>query len=135
MKTHKLVQVIDVLFDLHSEKLAVLAADLKSTQELVENKQRDEKTLLNFANNQGFLTLEKLVEEKNRLLKETADKKENLEKIDNEISGSSELAKDLQGAVLKLRSKLQSLRNEKRGCEKTIQRLAARVVSAKRLNV
>jgi DNA repair exonuclease SbcCD ATPase subunit len=123
MKGHKLVQVFDVLFDLHSETLAALAEELKVTQESIENKERDEKILLNFANNQGFLTLEKLEAQRGRLLQENEDSKQKLSSIDENISGSSDLAKDLQEAVLKLRARLQVIRNEKRGYEKTLQRL------------
>jgi len=123
MKENKLVQVVDVLFDLYSNRSAVLSAELQSVQEEVQDKQRTDKTLLRFADSQGFLTLEQLEEEKKKLLQEIVDKKGRLEEIDDKISGSSELAKGLQNEVLKLRSQLQKNRTEKRGLEKTLQRL------------
>jgi len=123
MKAHKLVQVVDVIFDLHSDRLAVLAAELKSNQEEIQDKQREDKTLSDFANSQGILTLEQLEEKKKELFLETANRRELLDKIDKKISGSSDLAKGLQDEVIDLRAKLQHVRNEKRGYEKTLLKL------------
>jgi hypothetical protein len=123
MKGHKLVQVFDVLFDLHSDKSAVLGAELKTIQEEIQDKQRTEKTLLGFANSQGIQTLDKLEEQKRELFHVTVIKKNRLDEIDRKISGSSDLAKDLQRNVLELRGHLQQTRTEKRSYEKTLQRL------------
>jgi hypothetical protein len=123
MKENKLVQVFEVLFDLYSNRSAVLGAELQSTQEETQERQQMEKTLLRFADSQGFLPLEQLEEDKKRLLQEIASKKDRLDEIDKKISGSSELAKDLQAEVLGLRAELQKARTERRSLEKTLQRL------------
>jgi hypothetical protein len=122
-KANKLVQVVDVIFNLHSDKEAVLALELKTNQDNIQEKEQEESTLLNFVKSQGILNLEELEGQKNKLLHEIVTKRELLDRIDEKISGSSDVAKGLQENVLNLRSQLQIIRNEKRGYEKTLQRL------------
>ncbi len=123
LKENKLIQVVDVLFDLHSDRSAVLGAELKSLLAEISDKQKTERVLSDVASSQGISTLDQLESEKGRLFEDIENKKSLLEKIDAKISGSSEIAKGLQDEVLKIRKSLQEIRTEKRGHEKTLQRL------------
>jgi hypothetical protein len=123
MKGIKLKQVIDVIFNLHSERLSILSDELRKNQESLNEKQQIEKTLLSFIDNQGIMPLEKLEEEKSILFEGIENNKRLFDEINVKISGSSDIAKDLRENVLKLNSNIQNLRRDKRNIEKTLQRL------------
>lgn len=123
MKKIKLRQVADVIFDLHSTVLAALGAELDSTQQTIEDKAKEEKILLKFAESQSIRLTDELLEEKKTLLQQIEVKKHLLTEINAKMSGSSDIAKGLQDELLKLRKQLQDTRTQLRNQEKTLQRL------------
>jgi rubrerythrin len=123
MKQHKLVQVVDVLFNLHSEITVALGKELSFIEKELQDKQRNEKTLLRFAESQEIPTLEELEKQKKNLLEESITKKSRLEETDRIISGSAEFAKDSQEKVLNLQKELQEIRTKTRNDAKTLQRV------------
>lgn len=123
MKALKLRQVVDVIFDLHSDRLAVLSVELKSIHDEIQDKQQKENILRRFVDSRGILTQQELIDTKQKLIQESLVKKDVLAKIDDKLSGSSEIAKDLRKEVLDFRAKLQEIRTEKRSNETLLQRL------------
>ena len=123
MKQNKLVQVVDVIFNLHSEKTVALGKELQTIEKELQEKQREEKTLKMFAESQHILSLPELENQKQALSQESDTKKKRLEEIDAIISGNSQFAKKSQERVLNLQKELQFVRSKQRNDEKTLQRV------------
>jgi hypothetical protein len=123
MKQNKLVQVVDVIFNLHSEKTVALGKELQFLEKELQEKQREEKTLKMFAESQNILSLSELNKQKEGLLRESDTKKKRLDEIDNIVSGNAQFARENQERVSNLQKQLQSLRGKQRNDEKTLQRV------------
>jgi hypothetical protein len=123
MKRIKMVQVFDVIFDLHSKRIAFLSAEADRIENEIGEKELNEKAILNFVDAQGIPTVAELKNSKNQLYEEIRNKEIRLQEIDQKIAGSSEIAKELQDKVLKARSEVEGIRVQKRDNEKTLLRL------------
>jgi DNA repair ATPase RecN len=123
MKAIKLRQVFDVLFGLHSNRLAFLSSEISRLGEKIQKKGDQVNILLEFTYSQEIPELEELEEQKKKLNQDILGKRADLDEIDSEISGKSGLASGLRQEVLRLQSKLQQMRVKKRNYEKTLQRL------------
>ncbi len=119
----KLRQVVDVIFDLHSDILAKMAEEYKLLQENLEEVIQKEKTLNNFINEQRIPTIDELEEERENLFDDVNKTKGKLNSIDMTISNSSEIGKEVRNEVLRLNEKLQSNRTDQRSYKKTLNKL------------
>ncbi|XHH09015.1 MAG: hypothetical protein ACFCUE_15845 [Candidatus Bathyarchaeia archaeon] len=124
MKQHKLVQVVDVIFNLHSEKTVALGKELNAIQSELIEKQRTENTLLKFVESQQIPPLKLLEEKKKSLLEESIASDSRLREIDKTISGSSQFTRDSQEKVVNLQKNLQAIRTKRRNDEKNLQRVS-----------
>jgi DNA repair exonuclease SbcCD ATPase subunit len=123
MKAIKLRQVFEVIFEVYSQQLAFLSSEIALLDEEIKNKKAEIKTILDFVDREGVPEVEELEEKRGVLLQEVVDKQKQLKDIDSIISSKSELASGLRKKVLELQSNLEQIRREKRGYEKTLQRL------------
>jgi hypothetical protein len=122
-KMLKLRQVVDIIFGVHSDRLAILARDLSETEAEISEREQSEKTLEAFAISQAIPTIEDIDKEKAKLREETTSKKQTLDEIGRRISGSSEIAQDIRNEVLNLRKKLQEIRSRKWDDEQTLRKV------------
>jgi DNA repair exonuclease SbcCD ATPase subunit len=123
MKRLKMIQVFDVIFDLHSKRLALLSAESDKIDNEIKEKQSTEKMLISFVEGRGILTVPELNCSKNRLNEEIQINEIKLREIDGKIAGNSDISKGLQETILKLRAELEEVRVRKRDNEKTLLRL------------
>jgi hypothetical protein len=117
---NKLIQVIEIVFNVYSNASALLGNELDSINKQIAAEEEKKKTIVNFLNSQGVLTTTELEEEIKKLQSETGPLKQRLLKIDEALTGSSDSAKDLRKEVLGLKAVLERIRTEKRGMEKEL---------------
>lgn len=119
-KYNKLIQVVDIVFNVYSNTAALLSGDLDTLNAAIQEDEQKIKTIASFLDSQGVLPTGELEREAKTLASETSRLKERLSKIDTVLTGTSDSAKNLRQEVLSLQAVLERLRTEKRGMEKNL---------------
>ncbi len=119
-KNNKLIQIVDIIFNVYSNTAALLSSDLESLNNEIDANEQKMKTILNFLDSQGVLQPEELAKESTKLASDTSSLKKRLTTIDEALTGSSDTAKGLRHEVLGLQAVLQRIKTDKRSMEKNL---------------
>lgn len=123
MKNIKLKQVFDVLFGIHSERLAVICSQIDDAEEDIKKRNESLITLTNFIKMEDIPDLKALDENEFVLNNNISSAKSRLSEITKTLQGSSDIAKEIVTDIELMRRELQQVRTEIRNATTTIGRL------------
>ena len=109
-----------MVFNVYSDTSALLGGELETLKKQVEESEHNKRIILDFLNSQGMSSSDVLREENKKLSDETSQLKARLSKIDEALSGSSDITKALREQVLGTQAVLQRIKTEKRSLEKEL---------------